>query len=335
MQHTDNRKIVLYFANSSSGGGAVRLGHYQRLMKNPNCRFIVNKRLSHGFEMHDSRVIRVQPNYFQRLLNENGTIKRFDFRQSILFSHGAPLTPDVEEYVLHINNALPLVTESVTLTLGLKAKMKLLERRLFNSAKQADIVTVESQATRDLIRQKWGNRIADKCKILTNGVDPIALSFSRNNTLSAPFVLTIGTYPYKRLDKVKDFFQEIKREYPDLSLVIVGATEYFQCPDKNYIQYSNLSYTDTRYLIANCSIYITMSEIENCSISLLEAIYHCRPIICSDIPAHVEFLLKYNYQIIEAKKGVLRAEPPINSTIQVPTWTEIVRETFEILDVQH
>lgn len=325
--------FLLYFANSSSGGGAVRFGHYRRLMTKEEYTFVAHTNVGHGFQKEDSRVIQVRPSYYQRFLNENKIIQDMDLRDTLVFSHGAPLIPKSKAYILHLNNTLPLVADEVDLDFSLRLKMKLLGRRLKEAAKRANLLTVESHATMDLVQRLWGKEYSDKCRILTNGVDPIEDRFLKEvKSIRRPYALSIGTYPYKRIDLVKDAFRELRSNFSNVSLAILGTVDGHPENGDNIQSFSQLDYLESRWLIANCEFYITMSQTENCSISLLEAMHHRKKIICSPIASHVEFLNKYGYISTAWGSNQLLCYPSDSMDVLVPTWREIVSDTYLVFE---
>src|SRR4029078_9951824 len=105
----------------------------------------------------------------------------------------------------------------------LKAKMALLAPRLKKSAMKADCITVESEATRSLVEEVWGPSLAQKCRILTCGVDPYELGELGSPLVQAPYAVTIGAYPYKRIDQVTRLFRGLQSSNSALKLAIVGT----------------------------------------------------------------------------------------------------------------
>ena len=324
---------LYYFANSPAGGGVVRLGHYLKGMQADDIRFVVNARSSHGFDLSDPRVSACSPTSWQRFFNENAVVRSLDLQETVVFSHGAPITPRCRGLVLHINNALPLVVGEVRLSWRLRAKMLLLRSRLQRTAERADVITVESEATWELVRCNWGEAIAAKCEILSNGVDLLAEHELPTPLVEGPYALTIGTYSYKRLDKVLNEFGVLRQQHPGLKLVVVGTTPAHMhiLSLEGVIPFEQLSYLATRALIARCKFYLSMSEIENCSVALLEAIYHRRSVRVSDIPSHREFLDKHGYGLSETPAGILLGEPPSRLSVAVPSWGEISAATQRLM----
>lgn len=315
--------FVFYFANSTSGGGMVRLRNYWENISRPSL-FIVhptslevlkNNKFGH-------KVVTVAPTAITRLLSENHYLKATELTGKILFSHGAPLISGQGKIILHMNNALPLFWRHCKLDLKLKIKMFLLEKRLKKAAGQAQLISVESFATKDLVRSVWGEIFFKKCVILSNGVEPVKEEAPTSLKIGRPYALSIGAYSYKRIDEVIKVFQEQKKQVSNLQLVIIGTSRHKASNSSEDILFTpNLPYLQTRYLMKNADMYISMSEIENCSISLLEGAFYNKKIVCSSIPSHLEALSQSNYKISEDNGSYVVAYP--NQNVKVPNWVEL------------
>jgi glycosyltransferase involved in cell wall biosynthesis len=319
---------LFYFGNSPAGGGIVRLrGLYQHSQSSKSI-FIGHESSRDEFEDKPGFSF-VNPRYILRILDENHYIRPFLKNCDVVFSHGAPLVLKNKKVVLHLNNALPLVYDKVTLDKFSKVKFRILEAALRKSAQSAQLVTVESHATAELVKNRWGNDVFNKCKILPNGVDPVEIIKGPLAGVTPPYAITVGTYSYKRLELVEKCFNRLKEETPNLQLIVIGTVPK-KMPPGNYRYYESVPYSTLRSLIANCSSYITMSEIENSSIALLEAIFHKRRIICSAIPSHLEALGKFNYENLEFSRSVVDSSPP-ESEITMTTWQEVTELTYQLL----
>ncbi len=264
------------------------------------------------------------------MIDENYHVRKMSLGNTIVFSHGAPILPQCKRFVLHINNALPFVTERVNLGFVLRKKMSVLCRRLFRSAEQADLVTVESNSTLDLLEATWGTAISRKSAILGNGVDPVSQLVKVPWELPAQFSLAIGTYPYKRIERVIDIAKQLSVGNPHSKLLIVGPISKKLSEDDFILNYPNVPYPLMRELLQRCDRYISMSQIENSSIAMLEAIFSKKNVVCSDIPSHLESLAKAGYRI-SREDGILYAELDASNYSQPPSWLSIAEQTMELL----
>lgn len=282
---------------------------------------------------HSHELVFVKTNLFSRFLDENSVLKEFDLQDVCVFSHGAPLEPKCKRFFLHINNALPFVRRNVHLDSILAFKMRLLERRLLKSARAADVVTVESLATKTLVLKKWGEEIAEKCQVLSNGINSLsAYAVPTGFSFDTPYLLSIGTYSYKRIDLVLREFAKLKSEIPQLRLVFVGTVpRKLKIETRDVTILDQLPHSQVLGLMKSCFAYITMSEIENCSISLLEAISFRKDVICSNIPSHVESLQLHSYAF-DSQAEVVYSQPTRETeNYAVPDWTQIGKRTLDII----
>ena len=326
-------QTLFYFANSPAGGGQVRLNAYVKHSETGNL-FVTNSKSRHLDSDHvtNAQIENITVNKFVRAFDENHYLRQFDCRERVIFSHGAPLYPkECRGYILHINNALPFVWDKVCLGLKKRAEMRLLLRRLAKASKIADIITVESYSTRQLLLDYCRDFDPLKIRILSNGVDEFRDKTPSCNAVR--YALTIGTYPYKRISEVARWFRVIKRNFDIEKLVILSTTgDKVDLRLNDDIQVmTSIPHVDSRKLTRDCSLFISFSQIENCSISLLEAIYHKRHIICSSIPAHIEFLEKHGYILEWVDVGVISALPPRDLIVPVPSWSDICAETLQII----
>jgi glycosyltransferase involved in cell wall biosynthesis len=116
---------------------------------------------------------------------------------------------------------------------------------------------------------------------------------------SYPFFLAVGAYtPTKNIVSVLQAFKEYQAIHPaeKIVLVVVGRRGWDDAAERLAAQIADVwrveSVTDEelRYLYAHCSQFISASLVEGFGLPVLEAAAMGCPIVCSDIPAHVEIL---------------------------------------------
>ena len=319
--------ILFYFANSPAGGGITRLSKYLENIDREDCRYLGDDRSQSVFHSDQPQLEFAHTPPWKRLFDEDFHVRGMDLSQAHVFSHGAPISPKCRYFVLHINNALPFASAGMGLSTAHRLKMQILLRRLYHSAQLADLITVESMATQQLVARRWGEPMANKCQILSNGVDDILLS--KPGVMTDPYYLAIGTYSYKQINKAYAIYCEAQKAEPNLKFVVVGALSAKELSNPGMINYPQLGYAELRSLLRYSRVYISMSKIENCSMALLEAIFERRSIICSAIPSHLEFLKQFGYAI-EQQGDVIRAEPS-RQTLLPPSWKAIAEQTLKLL----
>ena len=125
--------------------------------------------------------------------------------------------------------------------------------------------------------------------------------------LSLPYILYVGNaYPHKNLEQLIRAFFEIKKDKPDLQLVLVGKRDYFskrleQEIKGKYLQFGAQYPKDIIFfgfatdqelvtLYKHAELYVFPSLMEGFGLPPLEALSFDLPVVCSDIPVLHEIL---------------------------------------------
>jgi glycosyltransferase involved in cell wall biosynthesis len=183
----------------------------------------------------------------------------------------------------------------------------LLEKAMFKSILNADVVIFLSNHARSIIERYAGRAIAGGVTI-PHGVNPAfrasPIGSSRPSWVpDHPYLLYVSSYePYKaQLEVVRAFASAVREWHQPLSLVLVGPnnTPSYAAHVKReasslgvgsrVLLPGNRPYSELPAANHHCLINIFASEAENCPNALLEAMAAGKPILCSQRPPMPEF----------------------------------------------
>ena len=303
--------IVFDFSSSPSGGALRRLEAYASFFSKSNLStiFLIHKNASYILNRYSGvKYECISKNYFQKIFGKNKYLNKYKSKAEWLFSYGIPIENPIGKYNwFHISNALPLANFKVKLNLKLRCGMLVLFRKIRGARYSCSIVSAESKFAIDLYKK----------------VDPLARSIVLENSIqfnhdcrdnllplslrSKKFCLIVGTATYKRVDLAYELYLKLKAKHDLQILVIIGEISSLNKKiqnDEHVFFYSHLSDIDYFNILINSEIFISTSEIENSSCSVLEAIFHQKPCYLSDIPSHRELLLKSHGMILEEGKYI-------------------------------
>lgn len=115
-----------------------------------------------------------------------------------------------------------------------------------------------------------------------------------------PYVLYVGNaYPHKNLEKLAESFSLLKKDFPDLSLVLVGKEDYFYARLKKEIAQEGTKKVvfagyvpdkDLKVLYAQAEVYAFASLYEGFGLPPLEAMANGAPVVSSNHECMQEIL---------------------------------------------
>lgn len=167
------------------------------------------------------------------------------------------------------------------------------------AAKRSEYIIAISKNTKtDIIKQFKVE--PEKIRVVYEGV--VGLERRGENKLSSrevldkydikkPFLLYVGNaYPHKNLEILIKSFLEIKKEYSDFNLVLVGKEDYFYKRLKDYVELNNYPVVfagfvpdeELKHLFKQASCYVFPSLYEGFGLPPLEAMAEGCPVISSD-----------------------------------------------------
>ncbi len=112
-----------------------------------------------------------------------------------------------------------------------------------------------------------------------------------------PYLLVVGTIePRKDHTSLIAAFERVRAHQPELSLILAGPQGWLSPKGTNtdtptgVVALGRVSDTDLDVLYRNAEIVVSASIYEGFGLTVLEALAHGRPVIATNIPAHVELV---------------------------------------------
>lgn len=159
-----------------------------------------------------------------------------------------------------------------------------------SAVKRAKKVLAVSEFTKNDIIKQFKTK-PEKVIVTYEGVAELNDSFKKGiEKLNSPYLLYVGNaYPHKNLEGLIKVFAQIKKNLPDLNLVLVGKEDYFYSRLKKYAEnFSGIIFPgfvpdrDLAELYANALAYVFPSFYEGFGLPPLEAMAHGLPVVSSD-----------------------------------------------------
>ena len=323
--------IIFDFSSSSGGGGRKRAEAYARLLqsKRLSTLFLLNSKLK-GFPLYSGnvRVEFVRQGTLERLFNDGERLERYVGMAKWYFAYGIPIYRRIgAKNWFHVSNVLPFARGRYSAGPALKAKMALLGHRVRRTMANIDQFSAESQFGETTFRSYVGKTTHGV--FLQNGmVEPSDQVLSKLSSGAAHYATTVGTYSYKRLDRVVEVFMHMRRTMPLEVLKIVGETKgipksVLTSPHVELL--GAVEPPEVLRLLSNASLFISASEIENSSNAVLEALALDTKAVLSCIPSHLEMIdcSKPDFLVVSGKEYVIAERRNVMPKYKA-TWPAIV-----------
>jgi len=334
------------FSHSYTGGGLTRLKETAKWFSGSGgAVFIVNKAVQDQVDLAKGNTYYfVYPDsnrkyfnkfkYVKEIINEVG-------RPDIYFSYGIPVSEKFGKLNwFHLSNALSLTTKGINLPLLTKFKQIILKKRLKKSLSKTNVVTCESLFSINLFKKTFNSYKNIQVLLLKNGFDkkPFERLWNSSQSDCKRYAITVGSYRYKRLDVVKNIYQQLKKENINLDqLYIIGKPEEIPESIRSDPEIKILSGITTKKLlklIYDAEYYISASQIENGSMASLEGLLLAKNTILSSIPAHLELingLEKSDLILKDSMEEFVYVDNIVNRHLfNYSNWDEICSEMFNI-----
>ena len=293
--------IIFDFSASPVGGGLLRLKEYIHFFNehNNNVLFLVHPRAPRElFEGLKCKIVVLPRSPLKRIFFDSTFLKEYIGKARCFFSYGIPIYKRVGEQI----------------------------------DKSIEFISGESQSTIDL----FSALIESSAKkiILHNGFNKDLLKSIETSDRSN-IALTVGGESYKRLDLVYNCFLELKEKKQTRELIIKADIHQvpFEIREKEDVKILGyLPYHELLELYKRSAYYISMSEIENSSNAVLEALYCGCTAILSRIPSHLEMFSdslasQSHPDYFVATKDNLKKENSFS-------WGEIIKRMCKIMNVE-
>jgi glycosyltransferase involved in cell wall biosynthesis len=285
--------ILFDFSSSPIGGGLRRLEAYAE--------YFSRSSLKTHFFVHDQALNRttiqrlvpttlVHKTSVSKLLLKNSYFREFNVGAKWLYSYGIPTKRGIaDRNWLHISNVLPFFLFHATIEPSLLFKMLILRKQYQVNCRNNDIISAESNFSVQRYAKVTG--WDGKSIVLKNGVHEV-------NSLpepKQPFAVAVGTLSYKRIDRTYQLFQGLKKSLGLKKLLIVGDSTRVPEVIRTAVDVEVrgfLSETEMQSSLRQASYFISTSEVENSSCAVLEGLQFTQKAILSNIPSHMEMLIK-------------------------------------------
>ncbi len=183
--------------------------------------------------------------------------------------------------------------------------------------------------------------------LFNNAIEPIKITeLEIEQTWPDNYLCTVGRPSYqKRLDMMIKVIAELKKEIPDIHLVIMGVG--FYSPELNKIKtliqkldieknISLLEWTDQQnvyYIIKHSQLYISTARYEGLPYSIIEALALGKPVVATDVDGNRDLIID-NYNgflvpgddVLDMKNKILKI---INKPEKLKEFGENSKKLFE------
>lgn len=231
-------------------------------------------------------------------------------------------------------------------------------RRLSLVKRESDLIIADSKTTKD-DTVKFLDIPQDRIKMVNLAVaknfkpqpeDKIMTTLSKFK-IKKPFILSVGTQePRKNVHKLIDAFENLSKEYQELTLVLTGKKGWGQVLETvpNVIETGFVSEEELISLYAGCKVFVYPSLYEGFGLPILEAMACSAPTITSNNSSMVEVAKdaailvdpRSDEQIKKAISLVLKLESDdyqkmVRASLDRArqfTWEKTARETLKVYE---
>lgn len=158
---------------------------------------------------------------------------------------------------------------------------KYLDFVINNTLDKADVITTPSNHSKEELLKYYTNAYKKRLEVIHLGIDKISYN-KIDLELNSPYILLVGTHsPRKNLKVVYKAWRNLKRDFPELKLVIVGKGEYFSklADDDDVILTGYVSEDKLNTLYDQAKVFCFPSLYEGFGMPILEAFSHGTPVI--------------------------------------------------------
>ncbi len=203
-----------------------------------------------------------------------------------------------------------------------------------------------SQATANDLTRFYGAAST----VVPHGVDPVFFDIAERR---APenFLLCVSTlHPHKNIDRLVRAFAEVRRDHPDVTLVLAGMKGFFSAQVELEIERHNprdavrltgwIPRAELLDLYRRARGFVYPSTFEGFGMPVLEALAARIPLACSDVeplnslasPEALLFDPGSDASLTGALRRLLRSEAQPNDRIRAYTWRRTAEMTLSVLN---
>lgn len=283
--------MILYAINIHTGGGKVLLDELLTREESKLSHVFLDARYKPSIDLPQSKITRIAPSLFSRLLAELKLFRKVKTSDSVLmFGNLPPLLPLKGKVILYFQNLL--LTNQLKLSdFSLKTKLRLYSERIWLRLfkKNVDEVWVQGQHVKAILE----STLFKKTKIILNPIMPKDLLTHENRSLAHhyenDFVYVASPEPHKNIINLIKAWEILEEKKENITLVIILNCKIIpehlkaNLPSNVHIKV-NLSRDEvfTFYKKSKCLIF--PSYLESFGLPLLEAKKFGLKIFASDLP---------------------------------------------------
>lgn len=304
------KNIIINLINANQGAHLIRSKNFLLNLKkidHLNRYFILSENdLNIFHNKFKYKIFKISKNKFisiiQRIFIQHFLIIYYYFKYNISiyinFSHTVPIFSLKKIFkIIAVTNVAPLV-KFENFLFSQKIKMFFLKYKILFSCILSNRIISISDYCKVLLEKN--NINSKKIFVIKNGINEFTQSRSNNNNKF--FLYVSHFYRYKNFENLINSYSKLPKQILDkYKLIIIGNP--YDLPYYNFIKrkivdlnmeknieiHSNLSREKIDQYIKECYLFIFPSLIENCPMSILEAIQFNKPILTSNIPPMNEF----------------------------------------------
>jgi hypothetical protein len=291
---SSSKNFLFNFSASSAGGGLKRLHEYSKWFnKVGGSNFIISPIVNDYLttKYPNNKYFVVKQSNLDRIFRDQHYLKNLttNFKQlEFYYSYGIPIYSKIaKKNWFHISNVAPFAN-GVEKSIKDLIRNPILKYRFLNNLDIPNFISAESLSSFDYLPSKYKNKFI----CLLNGSDDEITGFSKD-IQKQNYAVSVGTHPYKRIDRVINCFRHYRQDYGLDELLIFGNPNALNKNLLNEIDVKFLGIQDRKSVvqsIASSKLYISCSTIENSFNAASEGIFLSENSIISDIGPHRELL---------------------------------------------
>jgi energy-converting hydrogenase Eha subunit C len=341
------------FSGVTEGGGIPRLNAYIKYFSNKKYEvaFIIDESLKINFDhFHNANIIFIYSR--KSLIKQLFCINHEELDSiyvKVYFSFGIIKIkhPNVQINWHHISNVLPLLSIKDLLIgkMGFVLIAKSIIQRLqyIFLIKNINIISAESYSTIALYKNLFNySKKIKQYQVFFNLSNSISneLISKYKNSRQYPlekFAVSVGTYPYKNINKVIEIYDELKITKNITKLIIIGNKIYnkkIKVKRNDIVVMPTMARENYLDLMSNSFVYISASSYENSSVASLEGLAFSQYAILSKIDSHKEILDLNNISYKSYNK--LFYEIDCNSLLEIKesTYEKSLEQVIEYIQIK-
>lgn len=322
------KNFLFNFSASSIGGGAKRLEEYLKWFdERGGSNFIVNETSYRKYvkKFSNNNFLEVNQSYFDRIFRDQNFLKNLslDFNNlDFYFSYGIPIYKKVaKKNWFHLSNVAPL-KQNTEKTFTDIFRLFILKRRYINNLHVAEYISAESLSSLELLPKKY----KEKYVCLLNGSNDEINRSKFSNTYN-DYAVAVGTHPYKRIDRVVECYDFLKKKYNLKKLYIFGKKRRIHKKYPKDIEFLGLRPRhEVIGYIENSKFYISCTTTENSFNAASEGIFLSENSLISNIGPHRELLEnEHKKEIIVNNKKMFFLNKSELKLKNVMDWNTIIK----------